>query len=94
MANNKWIVVQNQQGQQFPIAMQGVAQFLIRWPTTPNALTPSSLVEAIGEDVGSNTLRHRAHRRLRGAGAIAGHPDPPEPPRQQQSAGHHDRPGL
>ncbi len=57
MANSKWIVVQNQQGQQFPIAMQGVAQFLIRWPTTPEALSPRSLVEAIGVDVGSNTLR-------------------------------------
>ena len=56
MANNKWIVIQNRQGQQFPIAMQGVAQFLIRWPTTPNALTPRSVVEAIGKDVGSNTL--------------------------------------
>ncbi len=57
MANTKWIVIQNQQGQQFPIAMQEVQQFLIRWPTTPNALTPRSLVEAIGADVGSNTLR-------------------------------------
>ena len=52
MANNKWIVIQNQQGQQFPISMQGVAQFLIRWPTTLDALTPNSLVEAIGVDIG------------------------------------------
>lgn len=57
MANNQWIVVQNQQGQQFPIAMERVQQFLIRWPTTPDALTPRSLVEAMGQDVGSNTLR-------------------------------------
>ncbi len=57
MVNNKWIVIQNQQGQQFPISMQGGMQFLVRWPTTRNALTRQSVVEAMGEDVGSNTLR-------------------------------------
>jgi len=58
MVNTKWIVVQNQMGQQFPISMRGITQtrFLIRWPTTLNALTPNSLVEAIGADQGSNTL--------------------------------------
>jgi len=56
MVNNKWLVIQNQQAQQFPISLQGVSQFMIRWPTTLDALTPSSLVEAIGEDQGSNTL--------------------------------------
>jgi len=56
MANAKWLVIQNQQGQQFPIAMQGVTQFLIRWPTNANALTPNSIIEAIGADAGSNML--------------------------------------
>ncbi len=58
MANNKWIVIQNNLGQQFPISLQGQggARFLIRWPTSLNALTPRSLVEAIGVDRGSNTL--------------------------------------
>jgi len=57
LANNRWIVIQNQQGQQFPISTQKVQQFLIRWPTSPNALTPSSVIEAIGLDTGSNTVR-------------------------------------
>jgi hypothetical protein len=56
MANAKWIVIQNHQGQQFPIAMNSVNQFLVRWPTSLNALTNASLVEAIGADFGSNTL--------------------------------------
>jgi hypothetical protein len=56
-ANPRWMVVQNHQGQQFPIAMDAVSQFLIRWPTTVDALTNQSVIEAIGQDVGSNTLR-------------------------------------
>lgn len=57
MANNRWMVVQNHQGQQFPIASDAVSQFLVRWPTTLNALTNQSVIEAIGPDLGSNTLR-------------------------------------
>jgi len=58
MVNNKWIVVQNNLGQQFPISMRGSEQalFVIRWPTSLDALTPRSLVEATGADQGSNTL--------------------------------------
>src|SRR4051794_29716100 len=44
MVNNKWIVIQNQTGQQFPVSLQGVAQFMIRWPTSLDALTPRSVV--------------------------------------------------
>lgn len=57
MANAKWLVVQNHQGQQFPIAADQIGQFLVRWPTTFNALTPDTVVEAIGQDLGSNVLR-------------------------------------
>jgi hypothetical protein len=57
MANSKWLVVQNNKGQQFPIAMDQVRQFLIRWPITPGDLTTHSMVEAIGNDVGSNTFQ-------------------------------------
>lgn len=56
-ANERWIVIQNHQGQQFPISADSINQFLIRWPTTFAALTPQSWVEAIGVDIGSNTLR-------------------------------------
>lgn len=56
MANNRWMVVQNQFGQQFPIAMDRIAQFLIRWPTRLDALGPQSRVEALGADQGNNTM--------------------------------------
>jgi hypothetical protein len=57
MANTKWLVVQNHLGQQFPIAMDAVSQFLIRWPTSVDQLTRESWIEAIGPDIGSNTLQ-------------------------------------
>jgi hypothetical protein len=57
MANTKWMVVQNHTGQQFPIAMDAIGQFLIRWPTSLDQLTRESWIEAIGPDVGSNTLQ-------------------------------------
>jgi len=57
MANSKWMVVQNHQGQQFPVANDAVGQFLIRWPTSLDQLTPATVVEAIGQDVGNNTMR-------------------------------------
>ena len=57
MANNKWLVVQNHEGQQFPIAMDAVNQFLIRWPTKFQQLTPEYRVEAIGFAAGNNTVR-------------------------------------
>jgi hypothetical protein len=57
MSNAKWLVIQNHEGQQFPIAADAIGQFLIRWPANLRDLTNESVVEAIGPDVGSNTLR-------------------------------------
>jgi hypothetical protein len=56
MTNNKWLVTQNSEGQQFPIAYDSIDQFLIRWPTMLGALTEDSVVEAIGPNAASNTL--------------------------------------
>lgn len=57
MANSKWLVVQNHEGQQFPIAWERISQYLVRWPSSLEALTVRSYVEAIGMDLGSNTVR-------------------------------------
>ena len=57
MANAKWIVVQNQAGQQFPISTNSVNQFLIRWPYSVEQLGHESVVEALGQEFGSNVLR-------------------------------------
>jgi len=56
-ANQRWIVVQNSDGQQFPIAADSIDQFLVRWPITLNALTPASWVEVTGDDLGSMSIR-------------------------------------
>jgi len=53
----RWIVVQNHSGQQFPIAIDDIQEFLIRWPTSMNDLNGQSLVEAVGQDAGSNVVR-------------------------------------
>ena len=52
----RWIVVQNEQGQQFPIASDRIRQFLIRWPISTDQLTPNSVVEVIGPSAGSNNI--------------------------------------
>lgn len=54
---SRWLVIQNHSGQQFPISIDDIGEFLIRWPSSLAALTPQSLVEAVGPDIGSNTLR-------------------------------------
>jgi hypothetical protein len=56
MANAKWVVIQNQQGQQFPVSMESVGTFMTRWPTSTDALTPASMIEVSGSDVTSNQI--------------------------------------
>jgi hypothetical protein len=50
---NKWLVIQNERGQQFPVASDSVDLFFIRWPTTPDRVSPDALVAATGLDNGS-----------------------------------------
>jgi hypothetical protein len=56
-ATTRWIVVQNQTGQQFPIRADNLGDFLVRWPITLDRLTAQSVVEAVGQDSGSNVLQ-------------------------------------
>ncbi len=55
-STSRWIVVQNQEGQQFPIAADRIRQFLVRWPSSVNDLSPASMVEATGMQSGANTI--------------------------------------
>ena len=57
MANSKWLVIQNHEGQQFPIAVDSIEKFLIRWPTDLNAITENSVIEAIGVQVNATSMR-------------------------------------
>lgn len=52
----KWMVVQNELGQQFPIASDRVRQFLIRWPSSTDLLTQNSVIEVTGPEAGSNVI--------------------------------------
>jgi hypothetical protein len=53
---SRWIVIQNHAGQQFPIAVDDIQEFLIRWPYSLASTTEQSWVEAIGQDGGSNVV--------------------------------------
>jgi hypothetical protein len=57
MANSRWMVLQNAQGQQFPLSFGDIRQFVIRWPTRLELVDPSAFLEATGVNVGSNQLR-------------------------------------
>lgn len=57
MANPKWMVLEDEEGRQYPLSAQAINQFLVRWPTGLGAIGIQSLVEASGVDVGSNTVR-------------------------------------
>jgi hypothetical protein len=57
-ANAKWMVVQNQQGQQFPVAADYISPpLLIRWPASVGDLSPLVRVEAIGPEVVGMTIQ-------------------------------------
>jgi hypothetical protein len=56
-ANPKWVVVQNERGQQFPVAADLINQFLIRWQADIRDLNPAVLVEAVGPEVIGMTIQ-------------------------------------
>lgn len=55
-ATPKWLVIQNEEGQQFPIAVDSIRQFLVRWPSSVDALTPQSVVEINGFGMQNNAM--------------------------------------
>ncbi len=52
----KWMVVQSETGQQFPIASDHVRQFLIRWPLPASQINSQSMLEVTGSNAGSNVI--------------------------------------
>jgi hypothetical protein len=55
-ATPRWLVIQNHSGQQYPIALEDIGEFLVRWPGSVNQLGPDTMVEAVGNDLGSNVV--------------------------------------
>jgi hypothetical protein len=55
----KWLVIQNDQGQQFPVSLakDNVGLFVVRWPTTPERLSPRAVVEVMGVEGTNNQIR-------------------------------------
>lgn len=55
-ATDRWLVLQNERGQQFPVAYDAVGQFLMRWPSALERIAPDDLVEVTGLDLGNNQV--------------------------------------
>jgi len=53
---DRWLVLQNHVGQQFPINVEDIDEFLIRWPSSIDQISGLSLVEAVGPSPGSNIV--------------------------------------
>jgi hypothetical protein len=53
---DNWLVLQNELGQQFPVSLDAVRLFAMRWPTSLETLSPVDLVEVTGLDIGSNRV--------------------------------------
>jgi hypothetical protein len=52
----KWIVIQTDNGQQFPVSLEATRLFVLRWPTTPALIGPDAWAEVTGLDVNSNMV--------------------------------------
>jgi len=52
----RWLVIQNHSGQQYPISVDDIGEFLVRWPSSVDRLGGQTVVEAIGPDLGSNVV--------------------------------------
>jgi hypothetical protein len=54
---DNWLVLVNEQGQQFPVSRDAISLFVIRWPTSPERIAPNSLVEVTGLDLSTNAVQ-------------------------------------
>ena len=54
---SRWVVIQNHAGQQYPISVDDLGEFLVRWPTRLEALGNRSMVEVVGDDMGANFVQ-------------------------------------
>ena len=90
---SRWIVIQNHSGQQYPIAADDIGEFLVRWPTSLDALGPQSMVEAVGRDVGSNVVEVSHVDVFRGSRSSASSRRPTTAAPQQRRR-HRRRPGV
>ena len=61
-ATPKWLVLENVEGQQFPVSTGAVDLFVMRWPTNPLMAPPGTWAEVTGIDLNSG-------------GVLAGHVD-------------------
>jgi hypothetical protein len=55
-ATREWLVLQDEEGKQYPVSLNAIGLFVTRWPTTLDRISPDALVEATGVDADSNRI--------------------------------------
>src|SRR4051794_14172420 len=55
-ATPRWLVIQNERGQQFPLEISKIGLFPVRWPAGPERLAIGTLAEIVGVDLGANRI--------------------------------------
>ncbi len=56
MANSKWVVLQDEEGRQYPLSSQAIGQFLVRWPSNLASIGAQSMLEVSGNDLNPNAM--------------------------------------
>ena len=69
-------MLENEVGQQFPVAADAIDLFLMRWPITPSQLTPGSWIEVTGIDLNSSQVLCDHADVFEGGGPSPGQPRP------------------
>lgn len=53
---DRWLVLVNERGQQFPVSLEAVRLFVMRWQTSLDRISPTDLIEVTGLDLGTNRM--------------------------------------
>jgi hypothetical protein len=53
----KWLVLQNERGQQFPASFEAIELFVMRWPTSLDQISPTALLEVTGIELSATQIR-------------------------------------
>ncbi len=53
----KWLVLQDEQGRQYPVSIDAIGQFAMRWPTSLDRIPADALIEVTGRNLGNQRVQ-------------------------------------
>lgn len=54
---DRWLVLEDEQGRQFPVNVDAIQLFMMRWPTSLERIGADALIEVTGLNLGSNQVQ-------------------------------------